>query len=224
MRKQSPSTRRRSDCTRKSYRSRVSWPAQRNLSRGSWTVCRRRLRWSATWVEQVSHSLLLFGAPGSPSHNSTDPLSSRTQALNLQLSLLQGQLNGLLEIPAPPTQGAPPTETEPWSSRSAFINWAASAKVDALPAAPREAGGRATEDAVITQLQETMGKTGRQEDATVSGDSQLVSGCCADLLSPAESIGNALDGLEERDEEGEGFGAELLRSCCHILLYSDPRY
>jgi hypothetical protein len=100
---------------------------------------------------------------------STDPLSSRTQGLVLQLKLLQERLATLLETPSPPTQGPPPTEAEPWTSRAAFVNWAASAKVDSLPAVPRESGsGTASEDVVITQLQENMEKTGKQEDATVS--------------------------------------------------------
>lgn len=99
----------------------------------------------------------------------SDPLSSRTQGLVLQLTLLQERLATLLETPSPPTQGPPPTEAEPWTSRAAFVNWAASAKVDALPAVLRESGsGTASEDVVITQLQENMERTGKQEDATVS--------------------------------------------------------
>ncbi|ORY87487.1 Mis12 protein-domain-containing protein [Leucosporidium creatinivorum] len=101
-----------------------------------------------------------------------DPLSSRTQGLVLQLTLLQERLATLLETPSPPTQGPPPTEAEPWTSRAAFVNWAASAKVDALPAVPRESGsGTASEDVVITQLQENMERTGKQEDATSLLDS-----------------------------------------------------
>ena len=67
---------------------------------------------------------------------------------------------------------------EPWTSRSAFINWAASTKVNALPAAPREAAGKGSEDAVITQLQETMSKTGKQEDATVCHRTQNAQADC----------------------------------------------
>lgn len=130
---------------------------------------RRRKRWDI-WAEPVRHSL----DPLRPLSLTlllltSDPLSSRTQGLVLQLNLLQERLATLLETPSPPTQGPPPTEAEPWTSRAAFVNWAASAKVDALPAVPRESGsGTASEDVVITQLQESMERTGKQEDATVS--------------------------------------------------------
>lgn len=97
-----------------------------------------------------------------------EPLSARTQALNLQLTLLIERLSTLLSTPPAASQAPSSTEADPWSSRAAFINWAATGKVDALPAAGTTAGTREGEDGILGQMQEAMRTTGGQGEAAVS--------------------------------------------------------
>ena len=118
-------------------------------------------------MEPVSHSVQLF-VPFLMDATS-DPLSSRTQGLVSQLSLLQERLATLLATPAPPARRATTDLADPWAaSRASFVNWAAASKVDALPAAARDPTAAGTEDAVIKQMAETMYATGRDDDAQVS--------------------------------------------------------
>ena len=58
---------------------------------------------------------------------------------------------------------------EPWAeSRSAFVNWVASAKLAAVGRG--EAGGAKAEDAGLGRMQEESRRVGRGEDAQVSHD------------------------------------------------------
>lgn len=117
--------------------------------------------------------------------NAAEPLSARAQGLLPQLRLLQERLVKLSDTAAPPTQGPAPTEGDPWTTRSAFVNWAATSKINSLPAAPTPGQTGASEDAAISQIHDKMGKTGKQEDAAVSQQSVILyceitnAPCCA---------------------------------------------
>lgn len=79
-----------------------------------------------------------------------------------QLSLLQKGVAALLATPAPPRRQA--SDVNPWAtSRSTFVNWAASCKVDALGAVPDDVP--ATDyDAVDSKIS----TAGHHADALVS--------------------------------------------------------
>lgn len=135
---------------------------------------KRKLDSAQELAEEVGY---MRGAGASPSparcilltDATADPLSSRTQGLVSQLSLLQERLATLLATPPPPAHRATTDQADPWaSSRASFVNWAAASKVDALPAGARDPTAVVTEDAVIKQMTETMDATGRDDDAQVS--------------------------------------------------------
>lgn len=116
-----------------------------------------------------SHSSVLTVVPRTP-----DPLSSRVQGLVPQIGLLQERLATLAETPAPSSvQTSAPSAEQPWASRAAFVNWASTAKVDALPPGDHTVKGssgqnESSNDAIISKLHDKMQTTGKQEDAAVS--------------------------------------------------------
>ncbi|SCV69756.1 BQ2448_1150 [Microbotryum intermedium] len=125
--------------------------------------------------------------------SSSEPISSRVEHLSSQLPQLHQQLVALLEAPSPSLSTSLGTHTnpsssttiahEPWSeSRSAFVNWATKAKIDALPTSTMTTMGSGTgaagsvEDSALEGLRRGMQETGRGEEAMVS--SYLKSECC----------------------------------------------
>lgn len=96
-----------------------------------------------------------------------EPLNSRTQGLVSQLSLLQESVATLLATPAAPRR--PTSDVNPWAtSRSTFVNWAASCKVDALGIVPDDEHSRDFE-----AVDNKISVAGNHVDAVVSPELTL---------------------------------------------------
>ncbi|SGY14134.1 BQ5605_C010g06075 [Microbotryum silenes-dioicae] len=110
--------------------------------------------------------------------SSAEPMSTRIEQLSSQLPQLHQTLSVLLETPSPSLGSALPSSTtttnahEPWSeSRSAFVNWATKAKIDALPSSSTLTGAGSsgsTGDSALEGLRRGMQETGGGGEALVS--------------------------------------------------------
>ncbi|KDE06762.1 hypothetical protein MVLG_02958 [Microbotryum lychnidis-dioicae p1A1 Lamole] len=102
--------------------------------------------------------------------SSAEPMSTRIEQLSSQLPQLHQTLSVLLETPSPSLGSTLPSSTtttnahEPWSeSRSAFVNWATKAKIDALPSSSTLTGAGSsgsTGDSALEGLRRGMQETG----------------------------------------------------------------
>lgn len=100
--------------------------------------------------------------------SAAEPLSSRTQGVVSQLSLLHDRVAALLDTPTPRPRTVIPDPADPWgNSRSTFVNFSAIAKVDTLPTsggAP-DASRSAPDDAAMRAIGDTIATTGSNRDA-----------------------------------------------------------
>ncbi|GAA5827469.1 hypothetical protein JCM3770_006968 [Rhodotorula araucariae] len=105
----------------------------------------------------------------------TVPASPTASILSSQLALLQSRLSELLATPAPPSHssaaaaasGSAPAPA-PWAaSRSAFVNWAAAAKVAPGQGGPARHGVAvaSAEDATVERIRYKADETGSAADA-----------------------------------------------------------
>lgn len=103
-----------------------------------------------------------------PNH-AADPLSSRTQGVVSQLSLLQDCVGTLLDTPQPRSNPVAPDPSDLFNnSRATYINSVASSKVDTLPRAGGADASRPIADvAAMTVVGDAIARTGGTGDAEV---------------------------------------------------------